>query len=90
MLLAEASQFSVDMDSKFVYDNWQKYSNNVAMETGSPLIQILVTIGSTARRLSKIAVRDIKGMFCTVTSDFIIVSAVHYALMGYYCLALVL
>lgn len=61
MLLAEVSQYSVDMDTKFVYDNWQKYSDNVTMETGNPLVQILVTIGNTARRLSKIAVEDIRG-----------------------------
>ena len=61
MLLAEVSQFSVEMDSKFVYDNWQKYSSDVTMETGSPLVQILVTIGNVARRLSRIAIEDIRG-----------------------------
>ena len=61
MLLAEVSQFSVDMDSKFIYDNWQKYSDSVTMETVSPLVQVLVTIGNVARKLSRIAVEDIRG-----------------------------
>ena len=62
MLLAEVSQFTTTMDSKFLFDSWQKYSSNVAMETGSPLVQILITIGNAARKLSRIAIEDIRGM----------------------------
>lgn len=71
LLLAEVSQFSVEMDSKFIYDNWQKYSGDVTVETGSPLIQILITIGNVARRLSRIAVEDIRGTStCTCTCNY--------------------
>ena len=62
MLLAEVSQFTVTMDSKFLFDNWQKYNSNVAMETGRPLVQILITIGNTAKKLSRIAIEDIRGV----------------------------
>ena len=62
MLLAEVSQFTATVDSKFLFDSWQKYSGNVAMETGSPLVQILITIGNAARKLSRIAIEDIRGM----------------------------
>ena len=61
MLLAEVSQFTVSIDSKFLFDNWQRYSGTVAMETGSPLVQILITIGNAARKLSRIAIEDIRG-----------------------------
>ena len=61
MLLAEVSQFTVSIDSKFLFDNWQRYSGTVAMETGSPLVQILITIGNTAKKLSRIAIEDIRG-----------------------------
>ena len=71
MLLAEVSQFSVNMDSKFVYDNWHKYSGSVTMETDSPLVQILVTIGNVARKLSRIAVEDIRGT-CTVIQTYFV------------------
>ena len=62
MLLAEVSQFTVSMDSKFLFDNWQKYSGNISMDTGSPLVQILITIGNAAKKLSRIAIEDIRGM----------------------------
>ena len=62
MLLAEVSQFTVAMDSKFLFDNWQKYSGNVTMDTGSPLVPILITIGNAAKKLSRIAIEDIRGM----------------------------
>ena len=61
MLLAEVSQFTVSIDSKFLFDNWQRYSDTVAMGTGSPLVQILITIGNAARKLSRIAIEDIRG-----------------------------
>lgn len=63
MLLAEVSQFTSAIDSKFLFDNWKKYSGNVATEMGSPLVQILITIGNTAKKLSRIAIEDILGRF---------------------------
>ena len=63
MLLAEVSQFTVSMDSKFLFDNWQKYSGNIAMDTGSPLVPILITIGNAAKKLSRIAIEDIRGIY---------------------------
>ena len=66
MLLAEVSQFTMSVDSKFLYDNWQKYGGSVAMDTGSPLVQILITIGNAAKKLSRIAIEDIRGIY-TVT-----------------------
>ena len=53
----------MSVDSKFLYDNWQKYSGSVGMDTGSPLVQILITIGNAAKKLSRIAMEDIQGMY---------------------------
>ncbi len=61
MLLAGVSEFSVAMDTKFIVDNWRRRDSFVAMETGSPLVQLLVIIGNQSRQLGKIALQDIKG-----------------------------
>ena len=61
MLLAEISQFSKTVESKFLFDNWNEYKSVVSSEASSPLVQILITIGNLAGNISKIAIEDIKG-----------------------------
>ena len=59
MLLAEVSQFSKSIESKFLFDNWNRHKDT---GTGNPLVQILIVIGNLAASVSRIAVEDIKGM----------------------------
>ncbi len=61
MLLAGVSEFPVAMDTKFIVDNWRHRDSFVAMETGSPLVQLLAIIGNQAKQLGKIALQDVKG-----------------------------
>ena len=63
MLLAEMSQFSKFIETKFLFTNWNKYSSSVSRETCSPLVQILVVIGNLATTMSKTVVQNIKGMY---------------------------
>ena len=61
MLLAGISEFSSVVDMGFIMDNWKSRDSFVSMETDSPLVQLLVIIGSQARHLGRIAIQDIKG-----------------------------
>ena len=61
MLLAELSQFSSSIELKFLLDNWKQHHPSVTMATHTPFVQILVVIGNMARKLSKIAMQDVRG-----------------------------
>lgn len=61
MLLAELSQFSSSIELKFLLDSWKQHHPSVTMATHTPFVQILVVIGNMARKLSKIAMQDVRG-----------------------------
>ena len=61
MLLAELSQFSSSIELKFLLDNWKQHHPSVTMATHTPFVQVLVVIGNMARKLSKIAMQDVRG-----------------------------
>ena len=61
MLLAEFSCFCKFIETKFVYEQWNKHKVAVTRTTCSPVVQILTAIGHLATTISRIAIEDMKG-----------------------------
>ncbi len=66
MLLSEISQFTKDIDTKFLYESWKKHisedllSASANLSAASPLVPIMEVVGNQAPHMSKVAVDDIK------------------------------